>query len=50
MNLAQLEQSVRDFLVGDYRVYFYVIEQEIVGYALFGLPKRPSTYRVLYLP
>ena len=49
MNWAQLEQRMRDFLVGDYRAYFYVIEQEIVGYTLVRVTKTPKYLRQFFI-
>lgn len=49
MNLVQLEQRMRDFLMGEYSAFFFENEGQTVGYALVKMVGEPLYLRQFYI-
>lgn len=45
MNITELENRMREFLSTDYEAYFFVVEDDVVGYALVKTTSAPLYLR-----
>jgi len=49
MDITQLENRMNDFLKSGYKAFFFLIEEEIIGYALCDMTKEPKYLRQFYI-
>ena len=49
MDITQLENRMYDFLNNGYKAFFFIIEEEIVGYALCDMTKEPKYLRQFFI-
>lgn len=49
MNLVELKERMKSFIESDYNAYFFVVSDEIVGYALINLGKDPYYLRHFFI-
>jgi predicted acetyltransferase len=49
MGIIQLENRMADFLVNGYKAFFFIVNEEIVGYALCDMTKEPIYLRQFFI-
>ena len=49
MNITQLENRMKDFLKNGYKAFFFIIEEEIIGYALCDITKEPIYLKQFFI-
>jgi len=49
MDITQLEQRMNDFVNNGYKAFFFIIEEEIIGYALCDMTKDPIYLRQFFI-
>lgn len=49
MNLVKLKERMKSFIESDYNAYFFVVADEVVGYALINLGKEPYYLRQCFI-
>jgi len=49
MDITQLENRINDFLNNEYKAFFFIIEEKIIGYALCDMTKEPIYLRQFFI-
>jgi len=49
MDITQLENRMEGFLNNGYKAFFFIIEKEIIGYALCDMTKEPKYLRQFFI-
>ena len=49
MNITQLENRMHDFLNNEYKAFFFIIKEKIIGYALCDMTKEPIYLRQFFI-
>jgi len=49
MDIIQLENRMNDFLKNGYKAFFFIIEEEIIGYALCDITKEPIYLKQFFI-
>lgn len=49
MTIPQLKNRMKEFIEADYKAYFFVLDDEIVGYALINICKSPFYLRQFFI-
>jgi Predicted acetyltransferase len=49
MNLVELKERMKSFIERDYNAYFFVVADEVIGYALINISKDPPYLRQFFI-
>ena len=49
MDITQLKNRMNDFLKNGYKAFFFIINEEIIGYALCDMTKEPKYLRQFFI-